>query len=43
MVPKMKIALIGANGKLGTELCFLLKNEVEEIKPIVRNKLGTTK
>ena len=41
MVPKMKIALIGANGKLGTELCFLLKNEVEEIKPIVRNKLGT--
>ena len=35
----MKLAFIGANGKIGTELCFLLKDEVDII-PIVRNKLG---
>ena len=40
MVFNMKLALIGANGKVGTELCFLLKNEVEGIKPIIRNNLG---
>ena len=40
MVLNMKLALIGANGKVGTELCFLLKNEVEVIKPIIRNNLG---
>jgi dTDP-4-dehydrorhamnose reductase len=35
----MRLALIGANGNVGTELCFLLRNDIE-LKPIVRNKLG---
>jgi dTDP-4-dehydrorhamnose reductase len=35
----MKFAVIGANGKVGTELCFLLKEDVDVI-PIVRNRLG---
>lgn len=35
----MKLAIIGANSNVGTELCFLLKNDVD-IKPITRNKLG---
>ena len=35
----MKLGLIGANGNVGTELSFLLKNNVELI-PIVRNRLG---
>lgn len=36
----MKLGLIGANGSVGSELCFLLKNEVD-LKPITRNKLGS--
>ena len=36
----MKLAVIGANGQVGTELCFLLRENVDLI-PIVRNKLGT--
>ena len=36
----MKLGLIGANGKVGTELCFLLKNDVD-LKPIIRNRLGS--
>jgi dTDP-4-dehydrorhamnose reductase len=36
----MKIAVIGANGNVGTELCFLLKESAEVI-PIVRNKMGS--
>ncbi len=36
----MKIAVIGANGHVGTELCFLLK-ENADVVPIVRNKIGT--
>ena len=36
----MKLGLIGANGILGTELCFLLKDNVN-LKPITRNKLGS--
>lgn len=36
----MKLGLIGANGNVGTELSFLLKNHVDLI-PITRNKLGT--
>jgi len=35
----MKLGLIGANGNVGTELSFLLKNDVNLI-PIIRNKLG---
>jgi dTDP-4-dehydrorhamnose reductase len=35
----MKLGLIGANGNVGTELSFLLKNDVNLI-PIMRNKLG---
>jgi dTDP-4-dehydrorhamnose reductase len=36
----MKIAVIGANGNVGTELCFLLK-EKDEVVPIVRNRMGS--
>ena len=36
----MKLALIGANGNVGSELCFLLQNDVE-LKPITRNRLGS--
>tara|TARA_B110000014_G_scaffold249891_1_gene225596 strand:- start:2695 stop:3708 length:1014 start_codon:yes stop_codon:yes gene_type:complete len=36
----MKLALIGANGNVGAELCFLLKNDVD-LKPITRNRLGS--
>jgi len=36
----MKLGLIGANGSVGSELCFLLKNDVD-LKPITRNKLGS--
>lgn len=36
----MKIAVIGANGHVGTELCFVLKDEADVI-PIVRNKMGS--
>lgn len=35
----MKLVVIGANGKVGTELCFLLKDDVDTT-PIVRNRLG---
>ena len=35
----MKLGLVGANGSVGTELCFLL-NEDTELKPIIRNRLG---
>ena len=35
----MKLGLIGANGNVGTELCFLLKNDVDLI-PVIRNRLG---
>ena len=36
----MKLGLIGANGHVGTELSFLLKNDVDLI-PITRNRLGS--
>lgn len=36
----MKIAVIGANGNVGTELSYLLKDDCEVI-PIVRNKIGS--
>ena len=35
----MKLAVVGANGQVGTELCFLLRGNADLI-PIVRNKLG---
>lgn len=35
----MKLGLVGANGSVGTELCFLLSDDVE-LKPIIRNRLG---
>ena len=35
----MKLGLVGANGSVGTELCFLLMDDVK-LKPIIRNKLG---
>lgn len=38
----MKIAIVGANGKVGTELCHWMKDDREvEIVPIVRNILGS--
>ncbi|MCH7647579.1 MAG: sugar nucleotide-binding protein [Thaumarchaeota archaeon] len=36
----MKIAVIGANGNVGTELCYLLKDDCDLI-PIVRNRIGS--
>jgi dTDP-4-dehydrorhamnose reductase len=36
----MNLGLIGANGAIGTELSFLLKNDVNLI-PITRNRLGS--
>ena len=36
----MNLGLIGANGKIGTELSFLLKDDVNLI-PITRNRLGS--
>ena len=36
----MSLGLIGANGSIGTELSFLLKNDVDII-PITRNQLGS--
>ena len=35
----MKLGLVGANGSVGTELCFLLMDDVK-LKPIIRNKLS---
>lgn len=38
----MEIALVGANGAVGTELCFLIRGtENLSVRPIVRNELGT--
>lgn len=38
----MEIALVGANGRVGTELCFLIRRaEGLSVRPIVRNELGT--
>ena len=36
----MKIAIIGANGNVGTELSYLLKDNCDVI-PIVRNRIGS--
>ena len=35
----MKVGVIGANGNVGSELCYLLKNDCDVI-PIVRNRIG---
>jgi nucleoside-diphosphate-sugar epimerase len=38
----VEIALVGANGRVGTELCFLIRGtEGPSVRPIVRNELGT--
>lgn len=37
----MKIGVIGANSRVGTELCFLLREEAEVI-PIVRNQVAAS-
>ena len=38
----MKIAIVGANGKVGTELCFFLREEQGiEVVPVVRNIVGS--
>ena len=36
----MKIAIVGANGQVGTELCFILDGKNREVIPIIRNELG---
>ena len=37
----MKLAIVGANGKVGTELCLLYKNDPDTIViPVVRNIIG---
>ena len=36
----MKIAIIGANSQVGTELCLLLRKRNETVIPIVRNSIG---
>jgi nucleoside-diphosphate-sugar epimerase len=38
----MKIAIVGANGNVGTELCLYLRKERDiEVVPVVRNVLGS--
>jgi dTDP-4-dehydrorhamnose reductase len=40
---KTRIAIVGANGQVGTELCFLFRSDEDvEIIPITRNVLGST-
>lgn len=36
------VGIVGANGQVGTELCFLLRKEGVEVVPIVRNSVGAT-
>lgn len=36
----MNIAIVGANGQVGTELCFILKERGHYVRPIIRNKLA---
>ncbi|MEK6902400.1 MAG: NAD(P)-dependent oxidoreductase [archaeon] len=36
----MRIAIVGANGHVGLELCFLFERADHEVIPIVRNELG---
>ena len=36
----MKIAIVGANGQVGTELSFLLRSQGVDAVPIVRSRLG---
>jgi len=37
----MKVGIIGANGQVGTELAFLLRNRNVEVVPIVRNAVAS--
>jgi len=36
----MNIAIVGANGQVGTELCFLFKENGVNVLPIVRNRIA---
>lgn len=36
----MKIAVVGANNQVGTELCFRLESEGVTVVPVTRNQLG---
>ncbi len=36
----MQVAIVGANGRVGTELSFLLRKDGVNVVPIVRNKIG---
>jgi uncharacterized protein YbjT (DUF2867 family) len=38
----VKIAIVGANGQVGKELCLLFRQNGHDIIPIVRNKLGAS-
>jgi len=36
----VKLAIVGANGRVGAELCFLFRKDGVNVVPIVRNKIG---
>lgn len=36
----MRLAIVGANGQVGTELCFLFRKDGVDVVPIVRNRIG---
>ena len=36
----MKLAIVGANGRVGAELCFLFRKDGIDVVPIVRNRIG---
>lgn len=36
----MKLAIVGANGRVGTELCFHFRSGGVKVVPIVRNRIG---
>ena len=38
----MKVAILGANGQVGAEVCLILKNQPGiEVVPVCRNRLGS--
>lgn len=36
------VAVIGANGQVGTELCVLLREHGLDVRPVVRNRIGAS-